>query len=296
MTPLVWTDPAPGFQGLAAMRTQGPFAHPTTLAVFCCTAIGIAAMRGGVARGRWTRTVVAGAIALFTVTAVLTASRAVGALAVMGFAWSLAVDDGGVRRRVRTVVLGQLALLGAVFTAITLTWNIVPVSTTTDPETKFTSVSLYTAPDLRRLLYGGALRMLAERPLLGVGPGLYADHIKRLLVPAEVGEASRYLASQADGGVASFWEGEPDPHSWWFGWLARMGLIGFAALAWLFAVHLRRFWRARRAVGAPGTVARLAFATVIAVLFAGLAVEIMHMRFVWVFLGIAVAAAPDESS
>ncbi|MBM4441152.1 MAG: hypothetical protein FJ027_12100 [Candidatus Rokubacteria bacterium] len=296
VTPLAGVDPAPGFQGPAAVRTMGPFGHPTTLAVFLCTALSLAAVRGGAAPGRWTSPLVAGAIALFAVTGLLTASRAVAALVVAAFAWALAADDGTRRRRVRTVVLGQLALVGALFTAITLTWNIVPVTITTDPATKFTSVQVYAAPDLRRLLYGGALRMVAEHPLLGVGPGLYADHIKRLLVPAEVGEASRYLASQADGGVEAFWGGTPDPHSSWFGWLARTGLIGFGAMAWLFAFHLRRFWRGRRAAGARGVVSRWALAGVVGVLFAGLAVEVMHLRFLWVLLGVAVAATDDARS
>jgi O-antigen ligase len=76
-----------------------------------------------------------------------------------------------------------------------------------------------------------------------------------------------------------------DPHSTWLGWAAECGLMGLGAWVLLYGFVLNTLWRQP-----PASLPRLAGCTMCRFALSGLAVEINHLKFVWCFLGLALAA------
>lgn len=83
----------------------------------------------------------------------------------------------------------------------------------------------------RLAVWGVAVKLFAEHPLLGVGPKNFVT-----MVPS-------FLTSDEMGGLES-----ADPHNVWIGILAEGGIIGFAAYVWLcYSIYLV----GRRAIDDP---------------------------------------------
>ncbi|PYM06012.1 MAG: hypothetical protein DMD82_09690 [Candidatus Rokuibacteriota bacterium] len=291
---LVQTSTAPGWQANIALRTMGPFAHPTTLAVFINSAVFFACVLVVMPQRRRRTLVLVGlALGVMGVTLFLTASRAAGGVLLAFFLLSLLSAHRGPWQVASTIVLGEIVVGFTLLCAVTLAWNFFPFSYERNAETGFASVRFYAVPEERALIHGAAVRMFLERPLTGIGPGLFGENLKRFVAFPQFEAAARFFNDDPRQVVDRYRTG-PDPHSSWFGWLARAGLVGFGAMAWFFASRAIGFFRAARAPGSRGRIALLAFVFLTGFLYDGFAVEIVHLRFFWVFLAFGTAAIDGE--
>jgi O-antigen ligase len=197
------------------------------------------------------------ALASLAATGLLTFSRGI-----VGLVLVLAL---GLRRRL--LVAATAALLAAA-TAATW-WAVFPLQ----------AGRLNTRPNAYRVLHVAAARMFAARPLTGVGPGQYGRRLGEFSTAGERGAAWPPVLPSADY----------DPHSTWLGWAAETGLLGLAAWGALYVFIARRLL-----AGAPGGLPRLAACALAGLALSGLTVEISHLKFVWCFLGLALAARAAE--
>ena len=114
-----------------------------------------------------------------------------------------------------------------------------------------------------------AVRIGAEHPVVGIGPGRFHIGLQRLLHPG------RY-----DPALASF-----VPHSTYFGAFAESGVLGLVALG---ALVVAVAGRCRRLVGPDAAAVAVAF---LCLGIEGISTDVMHFRFSWILLaGVAVAA------
>jgi O-antigen ligase len=294
-TPFVQAAMAPGWQATIALRAAGPFAHPTTLAVFINSVMFFALVLLVISRGRRDRHLATLTVVVSTLTLFLTSSRAIGGVLLAIFLVALLSPHRRPRDVIRTLVLAEIVIVFSVLAAVTLVWDFFPFSFEKNPQTRFASLTFYTAPEERRLIYTAAVRMFLEHPVVGVGPGRFEENVKRYVSFTDFEAAARFFNNDVEQ-VRQRYRVGPDPHSSWFGWLARAGLVGFGGLAFFFGTQAVALFRARREDGARGRLAVLAFAFLIGFLYDGLAVEILHLRFFWIFLGVTAPLIGQAAS
>lgn len=157
-------DPGGVLVRLEAGRPSGPFVLPAALGGFVALALPWLALRA--ARGRGPGPRLAAGAALAAGLGGLALTKSVGALvaAAAGILIALPAD----RRRVAAAVVLAAALGGGWFLAGRDDVRAVPGG---DPLT------------LRAGNWAAALRMIAERPVFGVGPGAFATHYPRAMRP-----------------------------------------------------------------------------------------------------------------
>ncbi len=120
--------------------------------------------------------------------------------------------------------------------------------------------------------------MLAEAPLLGVGPDGYAPALFRLTTPAERAACFPPLNL------------EPDPHDTFAGWAARTGVVGLASvLAVLWAIG-RRLWNR------PGALATIGRVVLAGLLVDALVVDLLLIKFPWAFAGFVLAVSTSDEA
>ena len=121
-----------------------------------------------------------------------------------------------------------------------------------------------------------ALKMFAERPLLGVGGGAFLDKMK--IYDLEGKAPQNYLLY--------------DPHSMFFGSLAEGGMIGFGALIFLWSAII--FFIRKRIKDYRDDfifyVAVASYAAIIGYFIQGTDIDIMNFRFLWLLFGFAAIA------
>jgi hypothetical protein len=238
LTPLVGTcgDLLPG----PLARAQAGFPHPNLLASYCVFAAGMTARPDAGLSPRW-RLLLQAALA---VTVLLTTSRAI-----LAFGLALAVRHagtaGGRRRAAALAAVLVLAML-----ALTVTNPVVSPARPWEAR-------LSDEPSARLLAVASSLETLAERPLLGTGPG---------------------SSPGRSGGVAF------DAHLTPLNVAATLGLPALAALGLAVAA----VWRARRRPTELATWGMLA-----GLALDGLGQDVEDFRHVWVALGAADASRED---
>jgi O-antigen ligase len=117
--------------------------------------------------------------------------------------------------------------------------------------------------------------MISAHPISGVGPGRFGTAFETFT------SAKERQAAWPPLPVSLNW----DPHSTWLGWAAETGLVGLAAWLVLFG------WILRELLASRSWAARLAAAATLGLLANGFHVEVVHLKFVWAFLGLALGAA-----
>lgn len=125
------------------------------------------------------------------------------------------------------------------------------------------------------VLHEASLRLWAERPLTGHGPGRFTALYGRVTTEHERAAAWPPVLP-----------GIMEPHSLLLGALAETGLLGFGAWLGLGAVVLRRLFSAP--AGSPAHA--LGFA-VVGLAVAGLHMDFQSLRSVWALIGLGLAAA-----
>ncbi|MCL4457685.1 MAG: O-antigen ligase family protein [Nitrospirae bacterium] len=141
---------------------------------------------------------------------------------------------------------------------------------------KQTEITLHYNYTYYLLLKQYALKMLAERPLMGVGGGAFIEQMKNY---SRDGKAPRdYLLF--------------DPHSTFFGALAEIGIIGFIALMYLwFSIMVPLKNRLKSSVMQPDFHLILAFyAATVGFFVQGSDIDIMNFRFLWLLFGFGAIA------
>lgn len=297
--PAALVEPGTGARDQAhlALRMKGPFAQPNPLAVFLTSALFFAGVLLLVVERRRTRRLVLLALAAFGLVLLLTSSRNMGSVLLALAAWSLLSPHTRPWHGARTLLLGQLALAWILVVVTSILWAVVPISVSTDPQTRFATIRFYTAPEARALIYPASLRMFLDRPLVGVGPGLFGEHFRRHVALPDLQASLRHLhrgTPEEEASVVSLHRDGPDPHSSWLGWLARAGLVGMGGIAVFFGWLAVRLLRARRALPPVGALATLGFGFLLAFLSDGFTGEILHLRFLWVFLAFVTALTDRE--
>jgi O-antigen ligase len=291
---LLWINAEPGWSLGSSVRAIGPFAHPTTLVVFLHSALFyLVVLWQLVPRRRWIQLLCGAALASVVAVLPLTYSRAVFAIVLSAFILSALSRPTRWIPVARTLILGQAAVAVVVLCVIMHVWNVFPVSLHFDRDSKFLTVQLYGANEERYFLYRAAVQMFAESPVIGVGPGLYGENLKRHVTLSDYWDALKYYYTQHER-LIDRWTVGPDPHSSWFGWLARSGLVGIGGFVVFFGWVIRRL--VVRARHADAVIARTAIAFLIGFLAAGFIVEIVHLKLFWLFLGWALATTREPQS
>lgn len=95
-----------------------------------------------------------------------------------------------------------------------------------------------TSVGLRLYMWNGALGMLREHPLLGVGAGGYREAIRKYKDHPDLFEPEH-------------------PHNSFLHMAVSFGVIGLAVFAWLLAVIVRKGWRERQSIAGFATLAYL---------------------------------------
>ncbi len=269
-------------QGNLAVRIQGTFANPNTFAPFLNTALVFALTLVQEYKGRrLARTAAIASAAVVFIGGLLTSSRGTaGLILTLGlvlWAWS-ASSRWRALIRVPSAAAMILAVAAVMVTSI---WWIYPVHTARGADGR-THLQINTDRAPYYLFHAGALRMARAHPLTGVGPGRFEGQFKNYVSWEEVLPSFRWFADD-EAGVRGRYAAGSDPHSTWFGWLARGGIAGMVLLL-LFVGRA-----ATRIASARDAVSWIALAGLAGVAFAGIYVEILHMRFIWLMLGVAMA-------
>jgi O-antigen ligase len=296
---LVEVGTGPRDQAHIARRMQGPFAHPNALAVFLTSAIFFTGVLWRQTESRRRKSLLVLLLVVDAIVLFLTSSRNMASVLIALFVWSTLSAHERPRHGARTLALGVLAAAWLLVVVVSIVWAIVPVTIVRDPETRFVTVRVYTGPEGRALIYRAGFGMFLDYPLAGVGPGFFGEHFRRYVSLDELHVSLRHVhrgsAAEIES-VRALHQIGPDPHSSWIGWLARTGLVGFVPLVWFFGSLAARAFRARTAPGLRGALAAATFAFLVALLWDGLTVEILHLRFLWVFFAFAAIVTDPEFS
>jgi O-antigen ligase len=165
------------FVFLGDARATGPLEDPNDLAYVLVAAVPIVLVRVGRARGRRLAAMLA-VLTLLLAGAAVTVSRG-GALATVAVLVWIAV---------RRIVPGRLLISGAV--AVVVVGGIGSLLAAPQIRTALDQKSYIAATNIetRQLRWEAALRMLADHPLLGVGPGGFPVHYLKYSGFAELAE------------------------------------------------------------------------------------------------------------
>jgi O-antigen ligase len=206
--------------------------------------------------------------------AFLTLSRGLAALwittALLGTAGGERLGAVGRRPRLVACVAAILSIAALVVSI----WAVVPLR---GGRPDFDRKSQYL------VLHEAAFRMWRQHPWLGVGP---SDFGRRL---PEVTTADERATAQQPIDLRFDW----DPHSTWAGWAARTGTLGAAPLVLLFAWIFRALRPAR--AQQPLSFAGVAWVAAVALVVNGIHADLLHLKLVWAYLGLALSQVEDRS-
>lgn len=268
----------------AASRSLGPsiprvasVMHANALALYLTVSVSLAAYALA-ARSTDARRSGCALFAVYTVVAALTFSRGFG-----GFVLTLTLLAAQFERlrwlwRWRRV----LAVLSGVVVAcvvVTLMWSVFPLERRTD---SVLGIGLNTRAPAYWLLHLAGVRMVLAHPVLGVGLGEFRASFCNYTTATE--------RSQVWPPLGCDWL----PHSVWLGYAAEGGAFVLAAWIGLFAGLLAMLVRA--AARARSSLAAAAFAALVGLSFDGLHIDFTHLKFVWAFLGLGIAALHTDTA
>lgn len=124
------------------------------------------------------------------------------------------------------------------------------------------------------------LEMLRARPLVGVGPGMFPEHLPVFL--------NRARAKSAYAAAGHGYDVQIDPHSTYLGWGAETGLLGLAALLYFLFALIRLTLRLNNGKGGASHPPKVCLiAGVIGFLVNGFQIDILTMRHFWVMIALA---------
>lgn len=191
-------------------------------------------------------------------------------------------DRVGVLWRARhalTCAAGLLVAGGAIATI----WAVFPVGVHLNGGREGFRVEVNVQKNAYYVLHTAALRMFWTHPLVGVGPGEFGRNVTRFTTPDERRSAWPPISER----VAY------DPHSAWFGWAAKGGIVGLAGWVVLYAWILGQLIR-RGPSEDPFNARCLTGIALVGILLNGFHVEISHLKFIWAFLGIGMGASQSQ--
>ena len=244
---IVGADPVIYERILVVRRVRSTLGNASNLGVFLCFALPLALARARSDRAAW-RVAAWAAVALGCVTLAWSLSRGAWAGAFAGAAAWLVVEgrswDRSTRVRIATIALG--------FAVAAVALAVILVPNAGGRLGRVLDTSSGTA-GWRLEVWRGASQLVAERPLLGFGPGSF-----RYAMPP------RQTAAMHAGetGVQSL----DDPHNLFASAGVSAGVLAIAALAWLLGEALLCAWTIRRddswGFGGPALAAALVAGTV----------------------------------
>lgn len=161
--------------------------------------------------------------------------------------------------------------------AIATIWAIFPVEVGLDASREKFRVEVDVHKSWYYVVHTAALRMFSAYPLMGVGPGEFGSNVARFTTRDERRSAWPPIGESVDY----------DPHSAWFGWAAKGGIVGLVGWLVLYVWILIQLIR-RRPSEDPFNMRRLSGIALVGILLSGFHVEISHLKFIWAFLGIGM--------
>lgn len=174
--------------------------------------------------------------------------------------------------------VGALAVTASLLAFATGVWQLVPVGGELTVDTRHASYFVF---------HRAGLRMFLAHPLLGVGPERFGHELPLFTNADELSSSSPPLRAQPNY----------DPHSFWVARAAETGLFGLAAWSGLFYIVFKRLsvdpWCA---FSSPvSLLPRFMRGATVGILANGFHLDFAHLKFVWVALGLAIAAARHEA-
>lgn len=182
-------------------------------------------------------------------------------------------------KRALACAAGLLVAGGALATI----WAVFPAEVRLDGDRERFRVEVNAQKNAYYVLHTAALRMFLANPLAGVGPGEFGRNVRGFTTSGERESAWPPIGESIDY----------DPHSAWFGWAAKGGIIGLAGWLILYGWILGQLIR-RRPSEDLFNVRRLTGIALVGILLNGLHVEISHLKFIWAFLGIGMGASQSQ--
>jgi len=169
---------------------------------------------------------------------------------------------------------------------VTTIWCVFPAKINFNKENGAFSLSVNTVPSLYSLLNKMALKMAADKPFTGVGPGMFD---KNLVDRLDWNEAKDIY--EAYGSVGR--DNLIDPHSTYLGWAAEAGIPFVLAVLGLFYLIGRLMWRGHRACADSfsGGFCYVCLCGLIGFAVNGFYIDILTMRHFWLMLGLGTMAA-----
>lgn len=296
-SPLLSVLEGPAYTGNLAVRMQGTFGNPNTFAPYLNSALVfgliLLLLEGTSLMNKFLTVMLAGII---LGAGILTSSRGIAGIVFTAGLVSLAtIPPTRLGRAARYLVVS--ILLGSVLAVTTMSiWWIYPVRIVMRPAAGDLTVTINSTHSPYYLYHRGAIRMFLDHPLTGIGPGRFNRNLREYLSWEEAFRSFRWFSGD-DQGVWERYVGGSDPHSTWLGWLAKGGVVGMFLLIGCLA---RIFSRLVRGALSTFSVPFVFMAGFVGMVLTGFYVEIIHLRFFWLMLGIAVgwitqsAALPPE--
>ena len=179
-----------------------------------------------------------------------------------------------------------ISFLLFVMVVVTTVWCIFPAKINFDKETHAISFSVNKLPSLYAFLDKMAFRMIAQRPLTGVGPGMFN---RSLVEKLDWEEAKDIYGTYGDLPKDS----PMDPHSTYLGWAAEAGIPFLIVMIGLFYAVGCFLWKGyKRADGSfTGIFCYACLCGMIGFMINGFYIDILTMRHFWIMLGLGTIAA-----
>jgi O-antigen ligase len=258
---------AEGMEG--ASRAIGTMQEPSYLAGYLCFSIIVTLMllSGFEIRGRGLRTVMWISLSFQALGMVLTTSTGGYVGLAVGLVIILFVLKGPARRRLALMLAAAAIVVTVVILSLITSMNlqhklIVATVGKIGHESAFERANFVSA----------ALKMFADYPLFGVGPGLYCEHVWNY-----TSAFSRYRVLIANNVYAEL--------------LAETGLAGFACFAWMLGSMFRRSLKNQRFSPKGSFIAAGIGIALVSLIVQFLAYPTFKMEFIWYMFGL-IAAHP----
>lgn len=274
----------PTYTGNLAVRLQGTFGNPNTFAPYLNSALVFGLILLLLEGTSWFGKLLTAILAAAILSAgILTSSRGVvGIVFTVGLVSLATIPPTRAGRAARYLIVSILLGSALVVTAVSIWW-VYPVRVVVHPEVGELTLTLNSDRSPYYLYHRGAIRMFLDHPLTGIGPGRFNQNFREYLSWEEAYRSWRWFSDPH--GAWERYVGGSDPHSTWLGWLAKGGVVGMFFLIGFLA---RVFSRLVRNALPISRVPFVFMAGLAGFVLIGFYVEIIHLRFFWLMLGIAM--------
>ena len=189
-----------------------------------------------------------------------------------------------------------ICIFGSLFVFANTVWWLFPINIKTNEQTL--SIEFNLTPFTYYNYNKAALAMIKNRPLLGVGIGMYNENLKDYVNKEELASTFHVVYPDYEKGkdpyTLKIMRRGMDPHSTYLGWGAETGLLSlFVIVAMFFYYNLRMIFQFRREANSFNKYIIWCFlAGICGFLLNGFYIDILTMRHFWIFIGMGAVMLP----